>query len=63
MHYYIRAIQMEQLQQQDLNADVQQISEEISNGEKKGTQVSSTGLTLPLPLFSPTSSLFLNDCG
>lgn len=30
VHYYIRAIQMEQLQQQDLDADLQQISEAMS---------------------------------
>lgn len=35
VHYYIRAIQMEQLQQQDLTADMQQINDEISNAVKE----------------------------
>eukprot|EP00967_Tisochrysis_lutea_P133566 scaffold234640_cov24-Tisochrysis_lutea.AAC.2 len=48
VHYYIRAIQMEQLQQQDLTADMQQINDEISNAVKE-TQVPRRSARSPSP--------------
>ena len=64
VHYYIRAIQMEQLQQQDLNADMKQMGEEVARAtlDAKGGQPFTTAQRSKVCASACFLSLFSKLC-